>query len=342
MAAVSAAAPAAAEADHRCLGALRELARRRLPPTPRNYRVFYLYASGRMPRLNTLLDKLAAPDGSLDEGKLEQLHDVFAVGWVSQGGLRHVVKDVNALLTNLQNGLGILSSRAGRLIEEIGDGGTTTAPASAARAAAATTRLAVDHLERIAVEQSARMGSLRRALREAEDEAQRDELTGLGNRGAFDRQIATSVEQAAATQRGFALALADIDHFKAVNDTHGHMIGDRVLKLVAGELRRTGQAAFRIGGEEFALLLPLDDPTPPVAVAEALRRRIAQLRIVRRGDRAARRRITLSLGVATWHPDDAPAALFERADRALYAAKRGGRNRVSATPAPCPPPVPRG
>jgi diguanylate cyclase (GGDEF)-like protein len=158
-----------------------------------------------------------------------------------------------------------------------------------------------------------------------------DALTGLHNRRAFNE----SLERAAARedrQGGhFALLLLDIDRFKKLNDTYGHPAGDAALRhtaqLLGHHLRKSDQAA-RWGGEEFAVLLASTDATGARHLAEKVRREVEKGRLVHDG---ARLSVTVSVGVAVW-PDDGrdPAALVASADRALYAAKEGGRNRVIA------------
>jgi diguanylate cyclase (GGDEF)-like protein len=160
-----------------------------------------------------------------------------------------------------------------------------------------------------------------------------DALTGLANRRRFTEQLAR--ETASARRYGHALSLLflDLDHFKAVNDTHGHAVGDRVLQQVArllAERARSTDLVARIGGEEFAVLLPSTDAAGARLVAEDLCAR------VRAHDFGALPRVTASIGLAQFRPeagDDCGACLFADADRALYAAKTAGRDRVAQTPA---------
>jgi two-component system cell cycle response regulator len=164
----------------------------------------------------------------------------------------------------------------------------------------------------------------------------RDALTGLKNRREFDRLLADEWQRCARFQRTFALAVADIDHFKRINDTYGHAVGDQVLRHVAsvlgGQLRTVDHLA-RVGGEEFAIIMV------ETSREEALQ--TIQRLLVLVGDSpcalpdgAGTVTVTLSAGLAMM-PDDAETtpALFEAADRALYTAKRTGRNRlVPASP----------
>ena len=172
---------------------------------------------------------------------------------------------------------------------------------------------------------------LQRSLRHASlaAAARTDAKTGLLNAGAWQREAAVEVTRAAA-QTPLAVAIADIDHFKAVNDTHGHLAGDAVLAAVSAAMRdllRDCDLCGRFGGEEFALLLPRTTAAQALEVTERIRQGISQLAIPRDGTAAIR--VTISIGVAV--PSQARRTLDDllaAADHALYQAKRSGRDRV--------------
>lgn len=176
----------------------------------------------------------------------------------------------------------------------------------------------------------------RRLLQELERQSLTDELTGAGNRRAFDAALPQEIARARRSGAALSLVLLDLDHFKLVNDTWGHPMGDTVLSLFAARLAalaRVSDRLFRIGGEEFVLLL--GDTTAAGAVALAKRAVSAVARRPMTGGRAAVP-VTCSAGVATLAgSDDAlGAALIARADAALYEAKSQGRNRARASGAP--------
>ncbi|GLQ57508.1 PleD family two-component system response regulator [Devosia nitrariae] len=157
-----------------------------------------------------------------------------------------------------------------------------------------------------------------------------DELTGLYNRRYFDRHLAVMLGKAQAQDRELAVMLLDIDHFKSVNDTHGHDAGDAVLKEFAQRLRRNIRGvdlACRFGGEEFVVLMPDTDHRQAEAVAERVRNAMAE-RPFEVGT-VLELTLTVSVGVSlNEHDHDTPETLLKRADIALYRAKREGRNRV--------------
>jgi len=182
---------------------------------------------------------------------------------------------------------------------------------------------------------------LQRSLRHASlaAAARTDAKTGLLNAGAWQREAAVEVTRAARAQTPLAVAIADIDHFKAVNDTHGHLAGDAVLAAVSAAMRdllRDFDLCGRFGGEEFALLLPRTTAAQALEITERIRQGISQLAIPRDGTAAIR--ITISIGVAV--PSQARHTLDDllaAADHALYQAKRSGRDRVvmyAHTPVP--------
>jgi len=174
--------------------------------------------------------------------------------------------------------------------------------------------------------------ALRGKLARAQSRAACDTLTGLPNRLAYIERLA--LERAHMIRAGTPLALAvlDLDRFKLINDTWGHQAGDRVLRHVARELRKQIRAQdflARFGGEEFVMLLPGTDRGGAFALADALRRHIADCRFKFRDQRVP---ITISCGVTELTPDEPVSQAFERADAALYTAKDGGRNRCAANP----------
>jgi diguanylate cyclase len=175
------------------------------------------------------------------------------------------------------------------------------------------------------------VNALTECLRRAQSEALLDSLTGLKNRRGLERAVEDLLRDPPGLL-GSALLLADIDHFKVVNDTYGHVLGDKVIRAVAHVLRSSikgRDVAARLGGEEFAVLLPQTSIAGAAAVAEQIRGTVAQGRICRPDGNESIGQVTLSVGVAVAKPGDTLEALLERADAAMYTAKRAGRNRIS-------------
>ena len=160
--------------------------------------------------------------------------------------------------------------------------------------------------------------------------ASMDALTNTFNKRYFDETFGKEVQRAQQMRFPLSIVIFDIDFFKRINDTFGHPAGDAVLKNVASAVLsqlREGDALFRVGGEEFVLVLSATQRDLAIQAAEAVRGLVEALVTDFMGTRIA---ATLSLGVAELGEGEQPAALYQRADERLYAAKRGGRNRVVA------------
>ncbi len=157
-----------------------------------------------------------------------------------------------------------------------------------------------------------------------------DALTGLYNRRYMESHVGTLVDQAAARGKPLTVLVLDIDYFKSINDNHGHDAGDDVLREFAIRIRKSIRGidlACRYGGEEFVVVMPETDLAVATMVAERLRRRIASEPFpIQQGARNIE--VTISIGIAALGADDNAASVIKRADRALYRAKRDGRNRV--------------
>jgi two-component system cell cycle response regulator len=162
-----------------------------------------------------------------------------------------------------------------------------------------------------------------------------DPLTGIANRRFILAQLGGHISGARRHGRPFSIAMLDVDHFKAVNDEHGHAAGDEVLSSVTHILRehlRAEDQLGRLGGEEFLALLPDAGEAAAAAAAEKLRAEVAAARVAHEGRELA---VTVSAGWATW-AGEAAADLMRRADEALYDAKRSGRDQVAGAPASLP------
>lgn len=171
-----------------------------------------------------------------------------------------------------------------------------------------------------------------------EEESITDPTTGLNNRRAFDRRWDVELARARRFRLPLSLLMIDIDHFKGVNDTYGHRLGDQVLMKVSKvicDCLRTSDVAARYGGEEFAVIAPHTSPDSAGVLADRVRMAVERDACQALGERQSDRSITVSIGIAG--SNDATLGsedLFERADEALYAAKRAGRNCVKVASQP--------
>lgn len=168
-------------------------------------------------------------------------------------------------------------------------------------------------------------------LEQVSQMAERDPLTDLYNRRAFDTRMAEILAMTARAELPLSLAVIDLDHFKIINDTYGHCAGDHVIARIAGllhEVARTSDVACRWGGEEFVLVLPATADRQALVMLERLRGRLAESNQVKDGETPP---FTFSAGIAQWQRGDDLDSLLKRADRALYRAKHLGRDRIEIT-----------
>ncbi|MFT7008859.1 MAG: diguanylate cyclase (GGDEF)-like protein [Colwellia sp.] len=172
---------------------------------------------------------------------------------------------------------------------------------------------------------------LEEANRELEQKNTLDELTGLFNRRYYDQKIIAEYRRSKRNLTPLSLIIIDIDHFKTVNDSYGHLAGDQCLVWLSNHLKeslkRSTDMAFRYGGEEFCIILPDTDENGAIALAEALRKIIEHRVCTHKSIEIS---LTISSGVFTYIQQDniKPEQIFTRADKALYEAKNNGRNEA--------------
>jgi diguanylate cyclase len=319
--------------------AMRSMAQQRVPPTPNNFHVWFKYSLGTWLDLKRAVDILIANKRKFDA---PTNHDLFVTYVGSHVGadaavdnasqqLHSVMASAREFLTTAiadnRSQIRAISDVAGRseagldprlLVENLMN--------ELAKAATRATRL-----ETSFVEKTRELDVIRESLSKSEERARTDTLTGLPNRRALEEFLRNA--QIAAMERGDPLSvlLVDIDHFKRFNDSFGHGVGDQVLRLMATVLRervREGDLPARYGGEELIAVLPGAELAACEAVAEHIRRSISECRITRRSTGEVLPNITVSVGVGQFQPGESMMDLIERCDRALYIAKRTGRNRV--------------
>jgi diguanylate cyclase len=321
--------------------ALALMGERDIPPHPNNFSVWYSYSAGEHPDLKKVLDILMASDEEFTEARSAAVFSKFCASPLESVPL-HLIAD--KVETELATAVSLLQ-------QACQDAASYGASLEAAEGQAAGIRHADDLIRllsgiltqsRAIARQSrdvegqlrrswAEVGHLKEELAGARREAMTDALTGLANRKMFDFVLREAAMEAMETGEPLALLLLDIDHFKLFNDTYGHNVGDHVLKLLASVLRDTckGQdTPARYGGEEFAVVLPRTEAADAGKLAESIRQRVAGKTVIHRKTGEQLGRVHVSIGVAGFAFGEPLRQLVERADRALYKAKRTGRNRV--------------
>jgi diguanylate cyclase len=314
---------------------------REVPANPNNFTVWYNYFSGTFPDLKHALDILLDSDLEFTESQNAAFYRKFCASPYEAIPAPLIAEKMEVELTAVLATLGRAGQNAadyGKTLETAsgqltGEQGVEDLKQLINRVLTQTRAMAEQSrdVEHQLNESSAQISQLREQLEIARSEAMTDALTGLANRKLFDATLRQTAMEAMETGQRLCMVLFDIDHFKKFNDSFGHHIGDQVLKLLASVLRESvkGQdVAVRYGGEEFAVILPNTELKGALTVAENIRRRIIGKELIDRksGDRLGR--ITVSAGVAQFAPGEPLRELVERSDRALYAAKDSGRNRV--------------
>ncbi|MFO1071596.1 MAG: GGDEF domain-containing protein [Geminicoccaceae bacterium] len=320
---------------------LHALERSGVTPTPENYRVWYVHLSGELPALSARLRQIVEAGETLGETHFAELHERFFLRAAEERSLLRAGQRLNDLAGELTREVATFSegtAQYGRTLSEA-NRDFDDAPNSerivaiVAGIIAETSRMQErsDHIEGRLRASMSEIDKLRREVHAAWNEARTDGLTGLANRRHFDQAVRAIAAQSIESGLPACLMLADIDHFKQFNDRFGHGLGDQVLKLVAAVLRQNVKGrdvVARYGGEEFAVILPATRLEDGLSLAENLRELVATRQIQLKDSNRSLGRVTLSIGVAAYRPGEPCPDWVERADGALYLAKRGGRNCV--------------
>ena len=308
---------------------------------PITYAVWYEYASGRNRGLNQEVDGHLKSDNKLDEETTRKLYEAYVADLDPQ-----TIARFNAEFQRLLDEVGNSAARTGddaslfgQRLEQLGRDLQPGMPATVLheRIEAMVADIHNVHgsiralTERLDSSQE-EVERLKRELIRAREEAIIDGLSGLLNRKAFDERLHLMLSNVDQNGVGPCLVLIDIDHFKLINDTFGHLFGDAVIRSIGHLIKSTvkGQdVAARYGGEEFALLLPGTPLAGARVVADRLRFAFSQSRIRRLNSEEPVGNITISAGVAAYRPGEDLTGLIARADAALYTSKAQGRNRIT-------------
>ena len=322
--------------------ALESMEAHRVWPTPLNYELW--------------LHMLAEPDGQLaheiqrvlagGEGLSDHASEELASHFLPRLRLNDEIRDAGDQLQRQLDSIARAIETAKTSNETFG---RTLAGAQReldAPADAGTLKRLVDHLsfstsrvhrengvlERRLSESTQEVRHLREHLEQVRRDAMTDALTMLANRKAFDEALGRACEKTDDPGAPVTLAMLDIDHFKAFNDTWGHQTGDQVIRYVGAVIGRVGAAprvSARHGGEEFAVLFPGEGIGRAMQAIETIRKEISSRSLKRRSTNDDLGIVTISSGVAERRPGESASELMERADAALYISKRGGRNRTT-------------
>ena len=321
--------------------ALSQIKALRQSASPRNYEIWYAYATGYSPSLNKRINDTLAASGALSDADLDDIYGAYLsptrlTDRIDKVGSQ-VMGEIEQVMAMIDAAAGSASSYSESLADATQKLGQSK-DRDGLRAIVEGLVHAAKDMEQSNQQLEARLSASKQEITELQTnletvrtESLIDPLTQLYNRKHFDDALAQAIEDAHVKDEPLSLMMTDIDHFKAFNDNFGHLTGDQVLRLVALSVKQNvkGQdTAARYGGEEFAVILPNTVLRSAITVAEHIRRAVMTKELMKRSTGEHLGRVTVSIGVATLQKGDTPQNLIERADTCLYAGKHHGRNRV--------------
>jgi diguanylate cyclase len=321
--------------------ALAEITARGQAADPRSFALWYNFVAGESGLLTTAVNEKLARNGRLTTRDVDDIHAAhISPGAPSERVDRvgaKVADEIEQVIAMVEAAEGSASSYSANLAtvsKRLGTAKDRAGIRSIVEGLVLSTREMEASNAELQVRLQAMWGEIARLRGEIEtirNESLTDALTSLGNRKFLNAALEKSVAQARGSRQPLTLLLADVDHFKKINDTYGHVVGDRVLQFVAKTLKSSlkGQdIAARYGGEEFAIVLPNTSIETATGLADRLRQAIMKGELVKQTTGEKRSALTISIGVAALHERASAQSLIEAADACLYAAKRSGRNCV--------------
>lgn len=314
-----------------------------LPANPLNYAVLYTYLAGNNSGLKMALDRLRLKPDRLTEENIYSLYRDYIYK-----GDEQVMNDLRGslgtILDTMQDSIQYMDSESHKYESDLGADVEGLEDVQDQTGLMAITRRLIKetrNMQKVSklmnkelANVSAELVQLREDYQRVCNESLQDPVTGTNNRRAFDYAIAAMCEASDTEAKPLSLLMVDMDHFKKVNDIHGHVVGDAVLKWMAqliNEAVRGGDFLARYGGEEFAVVLQDTSLKDAEKVAENIRRRTEGQKLKYSELKQKIDCVTVSIGVACYHTGEPTESLVERADDALYHAKESGRNRICSS-----------
>ncbi len=317
------------------------MSQQRVPTIPQNYAIWYDYVTNRNDELSAALEEHIERGDDFDADACRRLYEKYFLAELHaevdgiQGAVREAVASV---LTEL-DGLGTEISHFSDVLDETGESlKKDPTPEDLNRLVSvlieetARTKARSVEVESSLHTMASELSELKTQVDRLSRDSRTDSLTGVANRRAFDDALRRLTKEASAEGKELCLVLADIDHFKSFNDTHGHLIGDRVLRFVAQEMEQCVKGRdmlARYGGEEFAVLLPNTPLDGAVMLAESIRA-IIEAQRVKNDSGEDLDKVTISMGVSQYVRGEDSSTFIERADDCLYQSKENGRNQVTS------------
>jgi len=321
--------------------ALNYIAKYNLPANPVNYTVWYEYVSGKNMKLKRAIDQSVENAKPLSSGKVESLYQKY----VADGDrivisrlltkISLMLKDIVSHVSETEGDLAGHGKNLGDLAAQVSEVHDYNEIKNIVDQMLIETKELVNSGKRLQTRMkisSEDLKQLQQELEKSQQEAQTDTLTSLINRRGLEKKFELERIRAKQNDAPFTIIMVDIDHFKRVNDTFGHLVGDSLLKSIAHLLKeylRKNDIAARYGGEEFLILLPETGIEGAKAVGQKIRKALSTKEWKLKESGESMGKITVSMGIALYKLNEPEEALIKRADDALYLAKNKGRDQIA-------------
>ncbi len=314
-----------------------------IPANPSNFHIWYNYYSGQDPDLRRTLDIMLGNNQEFTERRNHEIFEKFfsfsqegaaieSAATLAETELNRIMKYLGLAGTNVSEYGEALETFSGSIGQDVSPDDLKEAIIGALSATREMEQTNKQLAEKFNAS-SREISRLREDLESMREEAMTDGLTGIANRKFFDAELRRAAMEGMENGAPLSLLMIDIDLFKKFNDSFGHQTGDQVLKLLSATLLSSikGQdTAARYGGEEFSVILPGTGIDGGIRVAETIRNGVAKKQVVNRKTGDVLGQITVSIGVGEFEFGEPLSQLISRADKALYVAKRTGRNKVNS------------
>ena len=318
------------------------MTRYRIPASPENYTIWFHYVADDIPGLNPYIDNLLEQKSPFTAEVNEHIYKQFLSEHDLQKAER-VSKSLASALTETTSALRHTGSEADHYQNVLSSFDKSCGSAqsltdvfdllSSVLKETQSMQQSMKRLQQDFIVKSDDLDKLKQELEQVRKQASTDALTGLHNRMTFFNSLEAVDTESDPLSNPYCVVMIDIDNFKRVNDTFGHLVGDKVIRFVADSLRQSikgRDCAARYGGEEYALMLPDTHLGNAVILCNKIREHIAKTNLVRSGTKESLGQITISAGIAQKRSGEGRMDLLARADKALYLSKERGRNRVTA------------
>ncbi|PCI68781.1 MAG: diguanylate cyclase [Piscirickettsiaceae bacterium] len=311
-----------------------------LMPTPTNYAVLYGYISGQSQALKESIDNVIAKKQTLSTQFIAELHEQHIGGGLIhskqeevQHGLEKIISNTSEEIQHVNNDTHDFDSSLTKHAEKLSSATDADVAAMILQQIMQDTRAMAKSVEEAQARMEAshvEIEKMREELQSVKETAEKDALTGLKNRGSFDKFIHDVVHQQKSGETHHLIML-DIDHFKRINDNFGHLVGDRVIRYVSALMRQifgADQHIARYGGEEFATVISNKTLDECFNLADKVRIAMGNSKLQRKDSGETIGKVTMSAGISVLQADDTVDSFIDRADKALYFAKENGRNKT--------------